>query len=132
MNKEAIVKVLSRVGRWIVGFIILSMAYLVGDFISKHLPFPVPGSVIGLILIFILLYSKIIRLEWVDDAAGLLLAFLGLFYVPYGVGIIEVDQSVKKDAGLVILLVAIVILTVQFFTGRLFTFLGQKKDKEDE
>src|SRR5690625_5078432 len=100
MNNFSFRKALTKTGKWALGFVILTLAYMLGELISRHLPFPVPGSVIGLILMFILLYSKMIRLEWVDDAAGLLLAFLGMFYVPYGVGIIEVGRSVKKDAGL--------------------------------
>lgn len=129
MKKFNFKKIVIKGVRMGLGFLILITLYFVGDFLSALLPFPVPGSVIGLLLIFLLLYTKVIRLQWVDDAASLLLAFLGVFYVPYGVGIIEANDAVKERAGLILLVIAVVTISVLFFSGKLFSLLGQKKKK---
>lgn len=113
------------------GFLILIALYFAGDFLSALLPFPVPGSVIGLLLIFLLLHAKVIRLEWVDDASSLLLVFLGVFYVPYGVGIIEANDAVKERVGLIFLVITVVTISVLFFSAKLFVLLGQKKKKNN-
>jgi holin-like protein len=58
-----------------------------GELISELLHIPIPGNVIGMIILFVLLLTGIVKLEDVDRAAGSLIGSLSLFFVPVGVGI---------------------------------------------
>ncbi|CAM3963438.1 CidA/LrgA family protein [Deinococcus frigens] len=49
---------------------------------------PLPGSVVGLALLWAALGLKIVRLHWIADAADGLLGILGLLFVPATVGFI--------------------------------------------
>lgn len=44
-----------------------------GDFLKYLLPFPIPGSIYGLVLLFIGLYSSTIKLESVNETGEFLL-----------------------------------------------------------
>src|SRR5690625_6129150 len=70
------------------GFLILLILYLIGEWIAGWIPFPVPGAVVGMILIFVLLQSRLIPLTWVEKATDYILIFMGVFYISYGVGIV--------------------------------------------
>lgn len=47
---------------------------------------PLPGNVIGLILLLVALHMKWIRLKWIEETAQFLLKHLLLFFAPFIVG----------------------------------------------
>lgn len=101
--------------------------YFLGEWIAGYLPIPVPGAVIGMIAAFLLLQFHIIPLNWVDTAAVWLLIFMGLFYVPYGVGIVESGDLIEQWGLKIIGLVLVTVLSVFVVSGLLFQSLVRKK-----
>lgn len=61
----------------------------IGEFIVWATGIPVPSSIIGMILLAASLKAGIIRLMWVDKVADFLVANLGFFFVPAGVGLMR-------------------------------------------
>ncbi len=56
--------------------------------ISKLIPgFFFPGSLIGMILLFILLYTKVIKISWVEDVGTFLVDNVGFFFIPAAVSV---------------------------------------------
>lgn len=49
---------------------------------------PLPGSVLGMVLLWGALEAGVVRLSWLLDGAELLLGWLGLLFVPAGVGFV--------------------------------------------
>jgi holin-like protein len=74
------------------------------NFLAEHLHLPVPGSLLGIIVIFILLQTNVIQLSWVDLGAKWLIAEMLLFFIPSAVGVIQY-KSLMLSNGLRILLV---------------------------
>ncbi|WP_169082303.1 CidA/LrgA family protein [Paenibacillus sp. PL91] len=70
------------------GFAILLGFNLLGSWLHLSLHIPLPGNVIGLILFLIALFTKLIKLEWVDTAASWLTGHMMLFFIPFLVGTI--------------------------------------------
>ena len=66
---------------------ILGFSFL-GQAISKTTGIPVPGSVIGLILFFLSLQFKIIKLEGVEKTSNFLTDNLAILFIPAGVSTI--------------------------------------------
>ena len=58
--------------------------------------FPVPGNVIGLLLLFACLKVGLVRLCRVEKIADWLIRHLGLFFVPAGVGLIEYSHELGR------------------------------------
>jgi putative effector of murein hydrolase LrgA (UPF0299 family) len=78
----------------VVGQVILGIGVLwglagVGDLIAGAAGLPVPGSVVGMLLLLGALEARVVRLTWIDDGARLLLAALGLLFVPAGAGFVQ-------------------------------------------
>ncbi len=59
-----------------------------GDIVSLLLPFPFPGSVIALILLFLLLLFKALKPEQINIFSDFLLKNMALVFVPSTVSII--------------------------------------------
>lgn len=60
---------------------------LAGELLRFLFELPVAGNIIGMLLIFIALRLKWIKLEDVKPASDKLIKYLVLFFIPYGVGL---------------------------------------------
>lgn len=65
---------------------------LLGTWVSNFFSIPLPGSIIGLVLLFICLKLHIIKLQWIDAGASFLTGELLLFFVPAAVGIVQYED----------------------------------------
>lgn len=61
--------------------------YFVGEFISNCINGFIPGSVIGMVLLFLALAFKVVKSVHVDKISTLLTDNMGLFFLPAGVGL---------------------------------------------
>lgn len=68
------------------GLAILLAFHFIGLLIQTATSLPIPANVIGLILFTACLFLKIVKLEWVETSAQLLLRHMLLFFVPFVVG----------------------------------------------
>lgn len=59
-----------------------------GEFFSKALHLPIPGNVTGMLLLFVLLCTNIIKVEMIESASDFLLEHMAFFFIPAGVGLI--------------------------------------------
>ncbi|OOF69820.1 hypothetical protein BKG89_05500 [Rodentibacter caecimuris] len=100
------------------------MLYL-GQWIAQQLPFGIPGSIWGLLLLFFCLVKRIIPLEWIYFGASLLIRFMAVLFVPISVGIIEyADLMLSKMEVLLIpniLSTILGLICIALFADRLFT-----------
>ncbi len=123
---------LNQIGKGVRGFLILTAIFLIGKWVAGYLPFPVPGAVIGMVVVFGLLQLRILPLSWVDTAAVWLLSFLGLFYVPYGVGIVESGPLIEEWGIEIIGVMVLTIVVVFFASGWIFQGLIKANSPTDE
>ncbi|WP_223266422.1 CidA/LrgA family protein [Gelidibacter gilvus] len=70
-------------------FLILFLFLGLGELIKYFIEIPIPGNILGMVLIFIALKLKLIKLEWVKPASDTLLNYLVLFFIPFGVGLMS-------------------------------------------
>ncbi len=92
---------------------------LLGEGISLLLPIPFPGSVIAMILLFLLLLSGLLRPEHIRQKSDFLLQNMAFFFIPAGVGIVEYAEDLLPF--LLPLLLICVITTVLTFAASALT-----------
>lgn len=71
-----------RTGGVILGSALLLAFWALGEVVVRALHAPVPGNVLGMVLLTIALLAGWVRLEAVAGAADALLQHLGLLFVP--------------------------------------------------
>ncbi|MFP4877842.1 MULTISPECIES: CidA/LrgA family protein [unclassified Mammaliicoccus] len=80
---------------------------ILGSWIQDTLNIPIAGSIIGLVILFLLLQFKIIKEEWIKDGANLLLSTMIFFFIPSIVGAMNlVDQINAQFIFLIVLVIA--------------------------
>ncbi len=70
------------------GFLWIFGCLLAGAILAELMHLPVPGSVIGMVLLTLLLLLKVADPERIADSANLLLENMSLLFVPAGVGLV--------------------------------------------
>ncbi|CAM3837018.1 CidA/LrgA family protein [Xenorhabdus thuongxuanensis] len=78
-------------------FALLYLCLIAGNIISALLPFSLPGSIIGLLLLFGLLASQIIPSHWVKPGCSLLMKNMTLLFLPIGVGIMDYYPQLSQQ-----------------------------------
>lgn len=91
------------------GLITLCGFYLLGDFIATLFSWPIPGSVMGMLLLFAALVIRGGLSKPLRESAQSLLPYLPLFIVPASVGILNYWDLLKAE-GLPLLLIILISL----------------------
>lgn len=103
-----------------------------GEVLKSLLPFPVPASIYGLVLMLLLLVTRAVRLESVDSTAVFLIEIMPLMFIPAGVGLMTAWPSLRP----VLLPVAVITLLTTFIvmavTGKVTDALIRKNACEGE
>ncbi|MGT2929928.1 CidA/LrgA family protein [Streptococcus dentasini] len=103
---------------------------LVSQIISELLPkaLPIPATVIGLILMYALLSSHLIKVEWVDSLGSLLISMIGFMFVPSGISI-AANLNILQAEGLQLILViglsTVAMLVIVTYVTRVILSLRQ-------
>lgn len=82
--------------------ILYIMLYL-GNQLAHFVPAGVPGSIWGLLLLFMGLTTKLIPLEWVYLGASLLIRYMAILFVPVSVGIIKYSDLLWEKMTILII-----------------------------
>lgn len=96
--------------------IILLITFL-GEILSKSLSLPLPGTVIGMLLLLTSLLFKIIKVSSIQAVSNYLLDNLAFFFLPAGVGIISSFHLLKGTTLKILTLILISTLVVMVVTG---------------
>lgn len=87
--------------------------YLIGEWLRSVLGLPLPGSIIGFLLLFAALILKIYPLRWIESGAQFLLAFLSLYFIPATVGVMQYgDVFTGKGLWLIVIVMFSTLLTM--------------------
>jgi len=116
--------------RILIQILILFIFYFVGDLIVTLLNLKFPGSIVGLVLLWLCLYFKWLDVRIVADGANLLITFLTLFFIPSTVGIVQYPELLSKSGVLLIVAVFVSSIIAFIFTGKLSQFLEKMEEKK--
>lgn len=117
---------------FILQFVFIYGFFLLGQLLRQLFDIPLPGSIIGFMLMFIALTLKLFPLRFVESGGMLLLSFLPLFFIPATVGVIEyIDVFAGKGTLLIVLIIFSTLLTMAG-SGWTSQFLGRKNKPETE
>lgn len=114
---------------------VIALVSFAGEFLSATLPLPVPGSVYGMLLLFLCLCLKVIRLSQIEDTADFLLLVMPLFFVAPGISIINTYPQVKDSILALVAISFVTALLTMVVTGHVTQFLirhGKKKKGSKE
>ena len=105
----------------------------VGEIMKYFIPLPIPGSIYGLILMFVLLLLRVIKVEHVKETGEFLIEIMPLMFIPAGVGLITSWEQLQSFMVLLLVITVVSTFVVMIVTGKVTDFLisrigkGEKK-----
>lgn len=118
-----IIKTLKQLG------IILTILFI-GQALSQYFNLPMPGTVIGMIILLLLLLFKIVKLKWVNKITDILLEHLSILFVPSGVAIINEYHNLKGNILQLSIILVVTMIIVMAVTGKVVEILINYQKKE--
>ncbi|WP_432351982.1 CidA/LrgA family protein [Sporosarcina sp. A2] len=95
--------------------------YLLGSWLHDFLQIPLPGSIIGLLLVWGALSMNVLSLKWIESGAHSLLSVLPIFFIPATVAVMNYGHFFSGKGSL---LIPITIVST-FLTMGVASFVSQ-------
>ena len=118
--------------KYVKQLMIILIFSFIGDILNHIVPLPIPASIYGMVLLFIALSTKIIKLDQVETTAEFLLSIMLIFFVPASVGIMDTFFAYKSSMLPIIIIVIISTIIVMITTGLVSQFIIKLKSKKDK
>lgn len=98
-----------------------------GEFIAWILRIPIPGSILGMLLLTTLLQKKVVDIKSVDGISKFLVSNMGFFFVPPGVALMLYFDVIAEQWFPIVTATLLSIALVLIVTGRVHQFLNSHK-----
>ena len=112
---------------FIIQLFIIWLIYAISEVIVDFLKLPVPASVFGMILLFLLLCTGIFKVSYIERASVFLNKHLTFFFIPFAVGLMNYGGLIKASGlQLFIIIVGSTIIGLIVTSG--LTYVLSRKD----
>ena len=103
--------------------IILAISCL-GELLSLWIPAPIPGSIYGIVLLFLGLVTKLIPLDAVKDTGHFLVEIMPVMFIPAAAGLLESWELIASSWVSYLLLILVTTVAVMGVAGRVTQLLS--------
>ncbi|MGE5454634.1 MAG: CidA/LrgA family protein [Methylocystaceae bacterium] len=112
--------------RFLLQAAIIFALWVIGEMISRGLQLPIPGSIIGMVLLFIMLSCRLIRLEWIEQVGEFSLDNMGLLFIPIGVSLLDMTNILGHNLLALIVITVVGVVMVMGVSGLVVQWLAGK------
>lgn len=115
-------------------FLIILAISFVGEALKYFLPLPIPASIYGMVLLFILLLTGMVKLDDVQDVGKFLIEIMPVMFIPAGVGLMASWGVLKPMLVPVVVIIVVSLVLVMGISGRITQRVirhNQKKEGKD-
>lgn len=111
--------------------IVFGIAYL-GELLSKSLSLPLPGSLCGMLILFVLLCCGIVKITMIQTITDFLLSHLAFFFIPAGVSLLSYFDLIQDSWFWIILTCLLTTFVTMGVCGWVMSILLARKEQSHE
>ncbi|HBL5897729.1 TPA: CidA/LrgA family protein, partial [Clostridioides difficile] len=89
----------------------------------------IPGSIVGMLLLFLLLQFKVLDLSSIENVSGFFLDNMAIFFIPAGVSLIKSLDLIRENVLVLLLVICLSTLIVMYTTGIIVEKMIKKKEE---
>ncbi len=115
-------------------FAVIIAISFIGEILNLIIPLPIPASIYGMALLFILLSTGLIRIESVKGAAKFLIEIMPIMFIPAGVGLMAKWADLKSfllPIAVITVVSTVVVMAVSGKVAQLFIDAEDKGSKRE-
>ncbi|WP_163470173.1 CidA/LrgA family protein [Fusobacterium sp. IOR10] len=108
--------------------ILLSINFL-GILLEHYFALPLPGTILGMFILFFLLYKKILNEKNIGEICDLLVGNMVILFIPPAINLLSTINLLKTDFFKIIFLLVITTLITMIITGKTVDFVIKRMEK---
>lgn len=114
--------------KYIHQFLIIMTITFVGELLNSILPLAIPASVYGLLILLFCLFTKIIKIEQIEEVSNWLIIIMPVLFVPSAVSLMNVKEELLQELLVIGITVFVSTLVVMIVTGKVAQYMITRKD----
>lgn len=111
---------------------IISAISFIGELLAYFIPLPIPGSIYGLVLLFTLLLTGIVKLTQVKTVGDFLISLMPIMFVSPLVALMDNAEACKAFIVPILLVSTVSTVAVMVVTGRVSQAIIEKSEKKED
>lgn len=116
--------------KYIKQFGIILIISFIGEILNYYIPLPIPASIYGLIIMFICLFTGLIKPDSVKHTAYFLIEIMPLMFIPAAVGLITSWQIIQSNLVVYLIITVISTFAVMLVSGHITQLVLNKQEKK--
>ena len=118
--------------KFISQFIIIIAFTFIGELLHFFIPLPIPASIYGIVLLFICLMMKWIKVAEIRETSTFLIAIMPVMFIPAAVGLIDSWAAIRSHILQYAIVTIVSTFTVMGAAGRVTQRLVRSNKKKGE
>ena len=103
--------------KYLCQFTIIGTITFMGEILNILLPFAVPASVYGMVLLFLALLFRVVRIEQIEETSDFFVGIMPVFFIAPAVGMMDTLPGIKGELLPVVVTTLITTVMTMAVTG---------------
>lgn len=119
--------------KYVIQFLIIAAFAFIGELLHWFIPLPIPASIYGIVLLFIALEMKWVKVSDIREVSSFLIAIMPIMFIPAAAGLMESWGAVKSSVWEYALITIVSTFVVMGVSGAVTQFViwrGKKKNEQ--
>lgn len=112
-------------------FGIILLISFVGELLHVFLPLPVPASIYGIVILFVCLECKAVKVADVKETSVFLIEIMPIMFIPAAVGLMDSWQIIRPSLLSYGVITVVTTVAVMAVSGRVVQFVMRRGEKND-
>ena len=118
--------------KFLIQFMIIIAFSFLGELLHYILPLPIPASIYGIVLLFVALELKWVKVKDIRETSSFLIAVMPVMFIPAAVGLIDSWKSIGNSWLEHIIVTVLTTFVVMGVSGWITQFVIQRNKVQKE
>lgn len=118
--------------KFLIQFMIIIAFSFLGELLHYILPLPIPASIYGIVLLFVALELKWVKVKDIRETSSFLIAVMPVMFIPAAVGLIDSWKSIGNSWQEYIIVTVLTTFVVMGVSGWITQFVIQRNKVQKE
>lgn len=118
--------------KYVIQFLIIAAFAFVGELLHWFIPLPIPASIYGIVLLFIALELKWVKVSDIREVSSFLIAVMPIMFIPAAAGLMESWGAVKSSVWEYALITIVSTFVVMGVSGAVTQFVIRRGKKSEQ
>lgn len=118
--------------KYVIQFLIIATFAFIGELLHWFIPLPIPASIYGIVLLFIALELKWVKVSDIREVSSFLIAVMPIMFIPAAAGLMESWGAVKSSVWEYALITIVSTFVVMGVSGAVTQFVIWRGKKNEQ